>query len=59
MLEPFTKEERIIFGLHIIEVEREKNKKKSLTPSQEKRFSAKIEKLKKERSEFLKTHKIK
>ena len=53
MLVGFSKEEKILFGLNIIELERSK---RNIAKSPEKRFLAKIEKLKKDREEFLKTY---
>jgi len=47
----FTKEERLFFGLHIIELER-KHKEKATTRQTES-FLKKKEKLKKERLDFL------
>lgn len=54
---PFTKEERILFGLDIIRVERAK--KAIMTKAELSRFNKKLERLKQKRLEFLKTYKLK
>lgn len=56
-LESFTKEERILFGLDIIRLER--TKKRIMTKAELSRFNKKLERLKQKRLEFLKQHKLK
>jgi len=51
-LNGFTKEERLIFGLDIIQLYRDK--KKNPTKLQQKKFKIKLKALKKERDKFLK-----
>ena len=51
-LKEFTKEERVIFGLDIINLERKA--KKDMTKQEKKRFDIKLERLKKQREDFLK-----
>lgn len=54
---PFTKEERILFGLDIIRLER--TKKRSMTKAELNRFKKKLERLNQIRSDFLKEYKLK
>lgn len=56
-LNEFSNDERIFFGLKIIEEERKK--KKEMSKAEEKKYNLKIEKLMKEREEFLKIHREK
>lgn len=56
-LEPFSKEERILFGLDITRLER--TKKRTMTKTELSRFNKKLERLKQKRLEFLQQHKLK
>lgn len=56
-LNEFSNDERIFFGLKIIEEERKK--KKEMSKAEEKKYNLRIEKLMKERGEFLKIHREK